>query len=381
MAERTVENNSNKGPTSPTAAQLVVGPLISRSLERKDLSDGRSRLVPITSLQPGVLDYLIAWRSSHISTVKATFLASNSKKSFGSPSRLPKEFKEYLEKIPDRPNWTKTGYVDTKELPPFVRYNLEKRDEDGKEVEVLLIPIDSDWKEKEVKLEEVDLELAKQVLEQQRPLTAEEKEEVLRRFRDGQLHVVKSFRATPLGAALVGGLAGGSLGLVGSALQNAVQKHSHGWKGIFTRTGSTISGFALAGSTYGLVDAFLKEQRRTDDALGKFAAGCAAGFMLGIKGKSIPTALGSCVFLGAPVALLQVQGGSLRGDGQYEYTSLGGQQAQRLRGMFRPVPSTTASKETMKTGEEKEEHAHGHEGDSKAKIMSPLLRRILSTKE
>ncbi|PVF97592.1 hypothetical protein CPB86DRAFT_674776, partial [Serendipita vermifera] len=105
-------------------------------------------------------------------------------------------------------------------------------------------------------------------------------------------------------------------GFVGSALQNAVQKHDHGWKGVFTRTGGTIWTFALAGGAYGFVDAYAKKTRQIDDAKNKFAAGCVAGFILGMQNRSIPLAIGTCVFLGTPVAVLHQQGGSLRGDGK-----------------------------------------------------------------
>lgn len=49
-----------------------------------------------------------------------------------------------------------------------------------------------------------------------------------------------SWRNSPTGHAL-GGLAGGAaLGFIGSTLQNAIQRHDAGWKGVFTRTGGTI---------------------------------------------------------------------------------------------------------------------------------------------
>jgi hypothetical protein len=49
--------------------------------------------------------------------------------------------------------------------------------------------------------------------------------------------------ASPLAAGAVGLTSGAVLGFVGSTLQNAVQRHNHGWKGVFTRTGGTIWGF------------------------------------------------------------------------------------------------------------------------------------------
>lgn len=41
---------------------------------------------------------------------------------------------------------------------------------------------------------------------------------------------------------------------------------------------------ALAGGVYGFVDAYGQKFRKKDDAMGKFTAGCAAGFMLGMQG-------------------------------------------------------------------------------------------------
>jgi hypothetical protein len=41
---------------------------------------------------------------------------------------------------------------------------------------------------------------------------------------------------------------------------------------------------ALAGGVYGFVDAYGQKIRKKDDAMGKFTAGCAAGFMVGMQG-------------------------------------------------------------------------------------------------
>lgn len=124
---------------------------------------------------------------------------------------------------------------------------------------------------------------------------------------------------SPFVVATGGLLTGGALGFIGSALQNAVQPHNHGWKGVFTRTGSTIWGFgtstiivtfcmvlyamikphandilaillalwfitAFAGGIYGFVDTYVGNVREEDDAFNKFAGGCAAGFFLGMRG-------------------------------------------------------------------------------------------------
>jgi len=116
---------------------------------------------------------------------------------------------------------------------------------------------------------------------------------------------------SPLAAGTFGLTSGAILGFVGSTLQNAVQNHNHGWKGVFTRTGGTIwscgelvqtrSGWnetdrlmtlcdflALAGAVYGSVDAGLRQYRNKADAWNKFSGGCAAGFLIGMQRMSPP---------------------------------------------------------------------------------------------
>lgn len=68
-------------------------------------------------------------------------------------------------------------------------------------------------------------------------LSEEEREDIRKLF------AASSFRNSPLGHTLGGLMAGTALGFVGSTLQNAVQTHNHGWRGVFTRTGGTIWGF------------------------------------------------------------------------------------------------------------------------------------------
>lgn len=216
--------------------------------------------------------------------------------------------------------------------------------------------------------------------------TDEQREQVEKLKREGKIihaNAGPGMRvASPLAAGAVGLTSGAVLGFVGSTLQNAVQQHNHGWKGVFTRTGGTIWSFALAGGVYGVVDSGLKQYRQKGDALNKFSAGCAAGFMIGMQGKSLPLAIGTCVFLGGPVAILEAQGGSLRGDGKFEHTSLAGQKAQRYSAMFRKPPMTKAEREAaeklhgMSAEEAGADSAHG----KYPKVMSPALKAILEEK-
>lgn len=70
--------------------------------------------------------------------------------------------------------------------------------------------------------------------------------------KDGKISYAKPGTGfgSPLAAGAVGLTSGAALGLIGSTLQNAVQKHSEGWKGVFTRTGGTI--WTFGEYSYGL---------------------------------------------------------------------------------------------------------------------------------
>ena len=65
--------------------------------------------------------------------------------------------------------------------------------------------------------------------------------------------------------------------------------------GIFTRTGGTIGLFAAMGASFAFVDRTMANARETEDAINGAAAGCAAGFIAGLKNRSIPQAFGGCL--------------------------------------------------------------------------------------
>ncbi|KAF9040559.1 hypothetical protein BJ165DRAFT_1490782 [Panaeolus papilionaceus] len=110
-------------------------------------------------------------------------------------------------------------------------------------------------------------------------------------------------------------LQGAAVGLVVSTIQNALGKHSHGALGVFTRTGGTIGFFAAMGATFAFTEAAVANQRRKNDALNGAAGGCAAGFLAGIKNRSLPMALGGCVLLGGTIGAFDY-GGQLGGNSQ-----------------------------------------------------------------
>ncbi|KAI0825044.1 hypothetical protein BC628DRAFT_1321051 [Trametes gibbosa] len=107
------------------------------------------------------------------------------------------------------------------------------------------------------------------------------------------------------------GLQAAGVGALVSAVQNALGSHSSGAAGIFTRTGGTIGFFAAMGATFALTESVVANQRQTDDALNGAAGGCAAGFLAGIRARSLPMAVASCAVLGTAIGTLDYNGKNL----------------------------------------------------------------------
>ncbi|ORY94727.1 Tim17/Tim22/Tim23/Pmp24 family-domain-containing protein [Syncephalastrum racemosum] len=106
------------------------------------------------------------------------------------------------------------------------------------------------------------------------------------------------------------------LGLVISAMQNTVQKHTEGAKGVFTRTGSTIGLFAAVGGIFTATECASKSIRGEDDAINAGIAGCAAGFVAGVKTGSIAKMCAACAGVGATMFAYEYSGelkGALNG--------------------------------------------------------------------
>ncbi|KAF5385491.1 hypothetical protein D9757_005333 [Collybiopsis confluens] len=99
------------------------------------------------------------------------------------------------------------------------------------------------------------------------------------------------------------GLQAGALGLVYSTLQNALGHHSSGAAGVLTRTGGTITFFAAMGAVFAFTEATVANQRQKSDAYNGAAGACAAGFLSGIRARSLPLALGGCAFLGTTIGI------------------------------------------------------------------------------
>ncbi|KAL1748453.1 hypothetical protein HDZ31DRAFT_71516 [Schizophyllum fasciatum] len=104
-------------------------------------------------------------------------------------------------------------------------------------------------------------------------------------------------------------LQGVAVGTVMSGVQNALQHHSHGAMGIFTRTGSTIGFFAAMGATFAATEAYVGNVRKRHDYWNGVAGGCAAGFLAGVRARSIPIALAASAGLGAMIGLFDYTAG------------------------------------------------------------------------
>lgn len=111
------------------------------------------------------------------------------------------------------------------------------------------------------------------------------------------------------------GLQAAGVGALVSAVQNALSSHNHGAFGIFTRTGGTIGFFGAMGATFALTESVVANTREKDDALNGAAGGCAAGFLAGIRARSLPVAVIGCTVLGAAMGTFDYGGKNIAGAG------------------------------------------------------------------
>ncbi|TFY72870.1 hypothetical protein EVG20_g125 [Dentipellis fragilis] len=118
----------------------------------------------------------------------------------------------------------------------------------------------------------------------------------------------------PLRAAATVGFQAGIVGAFVSAVQNALGAHSRGAAGFLTRSGGTIGFFAAMGATFAGTEAFVANQRQKDDPLNGVVGGCAAGFLAGIRSRSLPMAVASCAVIGTAVGAFDYGGQTLQGD-------------------------------------------------------------------
>ncbi|KAI9301275.1 Tim17/Tim22/Tim23/Pmp24 family-domain-containing protein [Cunninghamella echinulata] len=103
-------------------------------------------------------------------------------------------------------------------------------------------------------------------------------------------------------------LISGGLGLIVSAMQNTVQKHNEGAKGVITRSGSTIGLFAAMGGIFTLGECIAEDIRGEHDAYNAAIGGCAAGLVAGIKTHSIAKMCAACAGVGATMFAFEYSG-------------------------------------------------------------------------
>ncbi|KAF8922616.1 hypothetical protein CPB85DRAFT_1427905 [Mucidula mucida] len=108
-------------------------------------------------------------------------------------------------------------------------------------------------------------------------------------------------RKDPLSKGTQLAVQGAAVGIMVSALRNALGSHTQGAAGVLTRTGGTIGLFAAVGFTFAYAEAFVANQRETDDAWNGATGACAAAFLGGLRAKSLPVAATGCAVMGAIV--------------------------------------------------------------------------------
>ncbi|KAH7883531.1 hypothetical protein F5I97DRAFT_1958374 [Phlebopus sp. FC_14] len=77
---------------------------------------------------------------------------------------------------------------------------------------------------------------------------------------------------------------------------------------ILSHIGSSAGTLAAITATYFVVEASVANHRESDDALSGIAGGCAAGFLGGLRTRSLPVAIGSCAVLGATIGSMEYVG-------------------------------------------------------------------------
>jgi len=93
------------------------------------------------------------------------------------------------------------------------------------------------------------------------------------------------------------------------------------------------------GATFALTESVVANQRQKDDPLNGVAGGCAAGFLAGIRSRSLPMAVASCAVLGAAVGVFDYSGQSIAGH------SAGLSPEEKRKRFFKQKPQPLSSSE------------------------------------
>lgn len=113
-------------------------------------------------------------------------------------------------------------------------------------------------------------------------------------------------------AIRVGSLVGAG-GFLISAVQNTIQKENVGAMGVLTKFGGTTAIFVGVGTMYGFVSTASSNLREKDDMWSQVHGGAAGGALMGLRTRSMASALGSALLFGTVLGAVQYTGGTLLG--------------------------------------------------------------------
>ncbi|KAG5438361.1 hypothetical protein PCANB_002849 [Pneumocystis canis] len=105
----------------------------------------------------------------------------------------------------------------------------------------------------------------------------------------------------------------GSIGLVLSALQNALIKESSSIKSILRRTGGTVATLAAMGGLFSFSQILMSNLRKKDDPINSLTGGVIAGSIGAIRARSLPVMVGYGLGLGSLLYVFDLCGGTLNG--------------------------------------------------------------------
>jgi len=105
-----------------------------------------------------------------------------------------------------------------------------------------------------------------------------------------------------IGYATKVGMQAGGVGALMACLQRIIgpplMPQGSGFWSIASRN---VGFFAAMGATFAFTETMVANQRQKNDPLNGMAGGCAAGFLAGIRARSLPMAVAGCAAVGAAV--------------------------------------------------------------------------------
>jgi len=105
------------------------------------------------------------------------------------------------------------------------------------------------------------------------------------------------------------GVQAGGVGVLMASLQRIIgpplMPHDSGFWSV---AGRNLGFFAAMGVTFAFTETVVANQRQKNDPLNGMAGGCAAGFLAGIRARSLPMAVGGCAAVGAAVGAFDYSG-------------------------------------------------------------------------